>query len=88
MDFEVTGMTDMEQIVGFVFAAVGTHHPVVDVNRSKRATVRTDLTPSTRTPRDFLTHLGRDGGHDRCLRPGSGPLNVVVSIQSPLMPSM
>jgi hypothetical protein len=63
MNFEMTRMTNMEQIVGFVFAAVTSHHPVVDVNSPKRATVRADLTPSTRTARHFLPDLGRDGGH-------------------------
>ena len=63
MNFEMARVTNMEEVVGFVFAAMGTHHPVMDVNSPKRATVRADLTPSTRTPRDFLPDLGRNGGH-------------------------
>lgn len=63
MDFKVTRMTNVKKILDFVFAAMTSHHPVVDVNSPKRATVRADLTPSTRTPRHFLSDLGRNGGH-------------------------
>jgi hypothetical protein len=79
MDFEVTRMADMEQIVGFVFAAVTSHHPVVDVNSPERATVRTDFAPSTGTTKDFLTHLGRNGAHAALLTCWSNwvPMNSV-----------
>jgi hypothetical protein len=63
MNLEVARMANMEQVVGFVFSPVASHQPVVDVDRSERATFGAGLAPSTGTACYFLTDLGGDGGH-------------------------